>query len=168
MSAGPCLIAAVDLNGRAEGIIQRAARLARFGNLRLVVTHVVEHHTGFESDHVPFATPAQLRAALARDARAWLLGLMHHLEMPETEIVVAEGRVGEALAALAVEQRARTIVTGTLKWGAISKLAGLAADPRLRSLRCDVLHVGEEGAGGIGRRISALASRWLGGEHHNL
>lgn len=168
MSGGPCLIAAVDLNGRAEGIIQRAARLARFGNLRLVVTHVVEHHTGLESDHVPFVTPAQLRAAMARDARAWLVGLLHHLGMPETEIVITEGNVAEALAALGAEHRARTIVTGSLKWGAISKLAGLGADPRLRAVRCDVLHVGHDGTGGLGGRLSAIATRWFGGEHHNL
>lgn len=36
------------------------------------------------------------------------------------------------------------MVTGSLKWDAISKLATLAADPRLQAAACDVLHVGND------------------------
>jgi len=155
----PALIAAVDLTDRAEEVLRRAARLARFGNMRLVIAHVVEYHCGFESDHVPFMTPGQMQAQMTRDAHAWLRGLAHHMQLHGAEIVVRSGQPAEVLGALVAERHARYVVTGPLKWGAISKLAELARDHRLIESRCDVLHTG-----GGGKRVGERLWRWLAGQ----
>ena len=140
----PCLLAAVDLDRRAAGVIRRAARLAQSADLALVVVHVVEHETGFESDHVPFLSPAQLRGAMAQTAHERLQRLLQKLNLPQAECVVRAGALREELADLVQQRRARYVVTGPLKWGAISRLATLAADARLQEVGCDVLHAGDD------------------------
>lgn len=139
-----CLLVAVDLSRRAPGIIRRAARLAQTADLALVVVHVVEHDTGLESDHVPFLTPAQLRGAMAQTAYERLQRLLQKMNLPQAEPVVMAGELRDGLATLAEQRRARYVVTGSLAWGAIGKLAALAADPRLQAVTCDVLHVGDD------------------------
>lgn len=156
MDPSACLIAAVDLGAGAQGVIRRAARLAGHCRAALVVVHVVEYHAGFECGHVPFQTPDQVRTAMVRQTRAHLVGLLHHLGLPEAQVVVRSGRPAEVIAALAEERRARYIVTGPLKWGAIGKLAALAKDPRVRRLGCDVVNVG-----GDGKRFGEAVSDWL-------
>jgi len=140
----PCLVAAVDLDRRAAGVIRCAARLAQSADLALVVVHVVGHETGFESDHVPFLSPAQLRGAMAQTAHERLQRLLQKMKLPQAECVVLTGELREALAELVQQRRARYVVTGPLKWGAISRLATLAADARLQAAGCDVLHVGND------------------------
>jgi len=157
-----CLIVAVDLDRHVESIIRRAANVARFGNLPLMVVHVVEHDCGFETDHIPFRTPDELRATMAREARAWLLGVVHHLGLPDTEVVTRSGNLPDVLADLAVARRARYVVTGSPAWGALSRLASLANDSRLAAIRCDLLHMGNDKAN-PGQRLASWAGRWLSG-----
>lgn len=153
----PCLLAAVELNRRAAGVIRRAARLAQAADLVLVVVHVVEHETGFESDHVPFLTPTQLREAMAQAARERLRRLLQQMRL-QAECVVTVDRLRDGLADLVAQRRARYLVTGPLKWGAISKLAALAAEPRLQAAACDVLHVGDD------YHWSSRVARWWSAE----
>lgn len=152
-----CLLAAVDLDRRAAGVVRHAARLAQSMDLVLVVVHVVEHETGFESDHVPFLSPVQLRGAMARAAHERLQRLMQKMNLPPAECVVLAGALRTELAELVLQRRARYVVTGPLKWGALSKLAKLAADVRLQEVGCDVLHVGDD------EHWSAHLARWWSG-----
>lgn len=144
MSAAGCLVVAVDLDRHAENTIRRAASVARFSGLALVVAHVVEHDTGCESDHVPFLTPQELRARMARQARAWLLGAVHHLGLESAEIVAVAGTLPDTLAEVAAARQARYIVTGPLRWGALSRLATLSGHACLAELRCEILHLGRD------------------------
>lgn len=151
------VIAAVDLNGKAERVIRSSAGLARARGLHLAVTHVVDRLGLFESDHVPVYSRAELEGSLARYARGWVLGLLHHLDLPNVEVVVLSGDPRDAIAVLAEERRARAIVVGKSWLGPLGKLAGLAADRRIRALGCEVLTVagvaGEEAW--PGRRLPA-------------
>jgi hypothetical protein len=145
MSERPCLIAAVDLNDQAAAVLRRASKLAALCRADLVVAHVVDYHSGYESDHAPFHTPSEVRSSLIRCARAWLLGLLHHLDIPalETvELVVIAGRPLDAIASLAAERSPQFIMTGRSAWGGFSPLAGLSRDPRVRAQGCDVLREG--------------------------
>jgi hypothetical protein len=135
------VIAALDLNEEAVRVVRRAARLADWCHARLILVHVVEHHSGFETDHVPFLTPGQVRETMQREARAWLLGLACHLELPRVEILVPSGRLGPVLADLALERRARCLVTGPSRWGNHSKLVPLAQDRRLLEAGCELVRL---------------------------
>jgi hypothetical protein len=109
-------------------------------------------------------TPAQLCAAMARDARAWLVGLLNHMGITNAQVVVRSGKIAEVLAQLAEERRTRYIVTGQLKWGALSKLAALGKDPRIVEARCDVLSVGSQTAGrNFGHTVSHLIASLVTG-----
>jgi hypothetical protein len=144
MSTSGCLVVAVDLDRHAENTIRRAASVARFSRLALVVVHVVEHDTGCEADHVPFLAPQELRARMARQARAWLLGVVHHLGLKDAEIVAVPGNLPATLADVAAEHRARYLVTGPLRWGALSRLAALSRHARLVATHCEILHLGRD------------------------
>jgi len=133
------LIAALDLNDQAAILIRRAGRLAAQCQARLVLAHVVDFHGGYESDHVPFLTPAQVQDQMVRHARVWLLGLVHHLEVPEVEILVRAGAVVPVLADLALARNARYLVVGTGRWGPFGKLASLVKDTRLSAAGCELI-----------------------------
>ncbi|MGD8407143.1 MAG: universal stress protein [Thiohalophilus sp.] len=54
------ILAPVELDRKGEMTVRRAHAIARSLNAELVVVSPLYHHTGFESDHVPFLTPQQL------------------------------------------------------------------------------------------------------------
>jgi len=148
MSHRPCLIAAVDLNDQAAGVLRRAVKLAALCHADLVVAHVVDYRGVFESDHIPVRGPAEVQASLMRYARAWLLGLLHHLDaaVDDLEIRVSAGQPLNEIADLAVERSARFVLMGRPTWGYFSPLAGLGQDQRVQTLGCDVISV--EGVAG--------------------
>jgi hypothetical protein len=135
-----CVMVAVDINTKAASLIRRAARLAGTTGLRLLVVHLIEHHSGFESDHVPFLTPEQMRLEMARTAHDGLMRLVQSLGLPDAEVLVVPAWLRQGLAELVLEQQARYLVTGPLKWGFLSPLATLAGDWRLQETGCKLLH----------------------------
>jgi nucleotide-binding universal stress UspA family protein len=154
MTQTRAVIAAVDLDRKAEGVIRRATRLAGPSGLHLVVAHVVDHLGLFESDHIPVYTSAELETSLARYARGWVLGLLHHLDLPNVEVVVLIGNPSDAIANLARERGARTVVVGKPWLRRLGTLAGLGADRRIRALGCEVVTVA-----GVRGEQAGLASR---------
>lgn len=112
MNTRPCLMVAVDIDRKAPGLIRRAAKLADTAGLRLLVVHLVDFHTGFESDHVPFTSPAQLRSAMAQAAYGGLSRLVQSLGLMEAEVLVTSARLRQGLADLVLEHQARYLVTG--------------------------------------------------------
>jgi len=59
------ILCVIDPNTRGEHILNQAAAYARQHGAEWVVAHVVDHHTGFESNHIPFLTPTELNLELA-------------------------------------------------------------------------------------------------------
>lgn len=135
---------AVDLDRKAPGLIRRAAKLARTAGLPLLVVHLVDFHTGFESDHAPFMSPEQIRQEMAQAAHGGLSRLVQSLGLPEAEVLVTSGRLRQGLADLVLEHQARYLVTGTLRWGFLSALANLGSDWRLQEAGCELLHLGKD------------------------
>lgn len=133
------VIAPVDLDRKAEDTVRCAARLARLSQARLVVAHVVDDYSA-ESGYAPFARAGEARAAMARAAHAWLVGLLHHLGIQGAEIVVVQGGLWNEVVALAEDHRACYIVTGQSRWGFLGKLTGLNEEPRLLQLDCDIIN----------------------------
>jgi nucleotide-binding universal stress UspA family protein len=159
--SSPCVVAAVDLNARAEGVVRRAAKLAAMCQGALVIAHVVDHRAGYESDQVPLVPQSEVRAQMVRYARAWLVGLACHIDpaVGDVEIVVEVGRPRERLAALAKARHARYLLVGRSRWGLLSPVAGL-----VKALSgvggCDVLAVGDLGPL-AGQRLSERLEHWL-------
>lgn len=147
------VIAPVDLDRKAEDIVRCALRLARLHQAGLIVTHVVDDYSA-ESSYAPFAAPGEVREGMAREARGWLTGLLHHLGIQGAEIVVAAGQLRETVASLAAQRRACCIVTGQSKWGALGNLAGLHKDARIAGLDCDV--VAADAGTRLGREVALL------------
>jgi hypothetical protein len=142
-SVKPCLMVAVDLNTSAPDLIRRAARLASTADLHLLVVHLVEYHSGFESDHIPFISPAQMRSEMANSARDGLVRLLQSLGLPEAEVLVTAGRLNPGLAELVLEYQAHYLITGPLRWGFLSRLSRLGKDWRVLEAGCEVLHLGK-------------------------
>lgn len=147
------VIAPVDLDHKAEDIVRCACRLARLHQADLIVTHVVAD-CGAESGYAPFSSARETREGMARAARAWLVGLLHHLGIQGAEIIVTDGGLRESVAALAERRHACCIVTGQPRWGVLGRLAGLHGDARIARLGCDVVAAD---AGARQGRAAALA-----------
>ena len=91
----PIIVAAVDLDRRAVPVIAHAARLAALCQGHLALVHVVDYAGGYESDHPFPQRPGGVLDDMVRHARASLVGMVSHLELPNdwVEIRVETGPV---------------------------------------------------------------------------
>jgi hypothetical protein len=161
MTTQPIILAAVDLDRHAPAVIEQAARLAALSQAHLVVTHVVDDAPGYGSDQPFPQRPGDLRAAMARHARAWLVGMINHLDLPNhsVEIRVETGSPIPTLADLVVELQPRYCLLGPARLGPLSPSAGLAAAIGGRS-HCALLSATTR-AGADGDGLLRRVQRWL-------
>lgn len=143
-----CVIAAVDLDSKAETTVRRAVNLVRLCHAALLVVHVVDA-SGDEAGYSPFISPSKVHQEAVRSTGAWLRGLMQHVGAGEAEVLVVEGRLQTEIVHLADERHAAYVVTGQSRWGMFGKLAGL--EQRLHSVNphCQLF-----GTGAIPTRIA--------------
>lgn len=161
MTTQPIILAAVDLDRRAATVIEQAARLAALCQARLVVAHVVDDAAGYETDHPFPQRPGDLRDSMTRYARAWLVGMINHLDLPNgwVEIRVETGPVTPTLADLVVALQPRYCLMGPARLGPLSPSAGLAAAIGGRS-DCELMSAATRASTavhGLRRRLH----RWL-------
>jgi len=142
MPTRPTIIAAVDLDGAAVGIVRRAARLAARCAGQLVIFHAVDHRPGYECDHVPLIAAADIEGQMVRYAHAWLIGLLNHLDLPNAAIAVEPGRPVEALCELAVSLQPLYTVVGRSRWRLFSPFSGLSRALERNGCDCDLLVIG--------------------------
>ena len=69
------ILCVIDPDQRGEQVLRQAVAYAQKQGAEWIAAHVVDYHTGFESDHIPFLTPTQLRLELAA-AAAQRIGTM--------------------------------------------------------------------------------------------
>ncbi|MBF0309041.1 MAG: universal stress protein [Magnetococcales bacterium] len=79
MAAYRRVLCAVQPDGRGEGVVRRALRMARLEGCEVGVVVVMDFHTGFESDHIPFRTPAEIKAEMVRYLEGRLQGMLEKL-----------------------------------------------------------------------------------------
>jgi nucleotide-binding universal stress UspA family protein len=161
MSHRPCIIAAVDLDGRAPEVAEHAARLAAMSRADLIVAHVVDYKGGYESDHAPAQSPTLVRKAMIDHARASLVGLVHLLDLPvgRVEIVVEPGAVADTLLAMAGALHPVYVLAGRSRWGLLGSLAGFEEILTART-GCDLLVVPGAGETAV-RSVTARLRHWL-------
>lgn len=141
-----CVIAAVDLDRKAETTVRRAVNLARLCHAALLVVHVVDVSAD-EAGHPPFISPSRVRRETIRSTGAWLRGLMQHAGAGQAEVLVVGGRLQTEIVRLADERHAAYVVTGQSRWGMFGKLAGL--EQRLHAVvpHCQLFGTGTVSAG---------------------
>lgn len=107
------ILAAIDLGKRSGQVVRRAARLAKAHGAKLIVAHVVDYTSGFESDHIPFLTPAQMQIAIVDLARKQVQEILQRLNLEAAHAVVVAGRPEREIHYLIEQQRADVIVVGS-------------------------------------------------------
>lgn len=139
------VIASVDLDGKAETILRRAANLARLCQATLLVVHVVDEFCA-EPGYSPFVSPGEVRRETARTTDAWLRGLLQHVGVGQGEVSVVSGDLQTQIILLAEERHAAYVVTGQSRWGLLGKLSGL--EQRLHSMNphCQLFGAGNASA----------------------
>ncbi|CAK0748615.1 putative Universal stress protein [Gammaproteobacteria bacterium] len=77
----PCrrILCVIDPDARGEQILTQAVAYARQHGADWVAAHVVDHHTGFESDHIPFLTPMELNLELAAAAAERIAAMLKRI-----------------------------------------------------------------------------------------
>ena len=160
MSNRPTILAAVDLNDHAVGIVRRAAKLAAHCAGHLVVVHAIDHRPGYESDQVPLIGPAEVEDQMARYAQAWLTGLLHHLNLANATAEVHPGRALETVCDLAARLRPLYVVVGRSRWGILSAFSGLSDELTRTGCDCDMLVVTHSNEV-QGRHLSRRTREWL-------
>ncbi len=162
MPTRPSILAAVDLDRHAVPVIAQAARLAALCQGHLVVVHVVDDAGGYGPELHFTQRPGDIQSAMARHARASLVGMVSHLDLPNdwTEIRVETGPFTRTLADLVAALQPRYCLVGPAHLGPLSPSAGLAAAIAGRS-DCELLTAGSRGAG-EGLRPLARVRHWLG------
>jgi hypothetical protein len=162
MPTQPIILSAVDLDGHATDVIAQGARLAALCQGHLVVVHVVDYPGGYESDNPFPQRPGDVLDAMVRHARASLVGMVNHLDLPTewVQIRVETGSVTQTLADIAGALQPRYCLVGPARLGPLSPSAGLAAAIKGRS-DCELLAVPAKPGGDEDKGLLPRLRHWL-------
>jgi len=147
------ILAVIDIPPKGENVVRRALALARANEAELMVATVVDLDTGFESDHVPFMTPQQLRERTAQDIRQRLDLMLARIGAPGVEARVLTGRTNPQVVSLSEDWRPDLIVGAPRETAAIQEASSLLSFATPQPLSCDVLTMYQGGSSTWGRRI---------------
>lgn len=147
------ILALIDIPPKGGAIVPRVLALARANQAELMVATIIDLDTGFESDHVPFMTPSQLRERTAQDIRRRLDLMLARLGAPGIEARVLTGKPNLAVAELSEEWQPDLIVGAPRETAAIQKTSSLPPFAMPQPLPCDVLTLHQGASGSWGRRI---------------
>lgn len=133
------ILAAVDIDQHAELIVQRAFQFAQIQGSNLIITHIVDYQSGFEVDHIPFHTPAQISASMIQIAQYWLLDLIQRLNI-RAVIIVEAGGICENIITFVSEFDVGCVFIGSPK-PFFSAVNHLEHNLQLKTAQCQVLTV---------------------------
>ena len=150
MSTYKRILALVAFNSGSEAVARRAVQLARSYGATLALAAVVDYTAGFESDHVPFLTPGEMRLAIARDLREKLDQMMTEVGAGGCEIIVGCGSEKEVVAELTGSWRPDLVLVGSHARHGLEQNGERAA--------YDVLTIQIKRPSFAGRMINALAA----------
>ena len=150
MSTYKRILALVAFNSDSAAVARRAVQLARSYGATLALAAVVDYTPGFESDHVPFLTPGEMRLAIARDLREKLDQMMTEVGAGGCEIIVGCGSEKEVVAELTGSWRPDLVLVGSHARHGLEQNGERAA--------YDVLTIQNSRPSFAGRMINALAT----------
>ncbi len=144
------ILALVAFNSDSEAVARRAVQLSRSYGATLALAAVVDYTPGFESDHVPFLTPGEMRQAIVRDMREKLDQIMTKIGAGGCEIIVGCGSEKEVVSELTSSWRPDLVLVGSHARHGLDQNGERAA--------YDVLTIQNKRPGFAGRMINALAA----------
>ncbi len=150
MSTYKRILALVALNSDSATVARRAVQMARSYGATLALAAVVDYTPGFESDHVPFLTPDEMRQATVRDMRERLQQMMTEVGAGGCEIIVGCGGEQEVVAELTRSWRPDLVLVGMHARHGLERNSERAA--------YDVLTIQSNRPSFAGRMINALAA----------
>lgn len=150
MSTYKRILALVALNGDSAAVAKRAVQLSRAYGATLALASVVDYTPGFESDHVPFLTPGEMRQFIVRDLREKLDQMMTEIGAGGCEIIVGCGSEKEVVSELTRSWRPDLVLVGSHARHGLDQNGARAA--------YDVLTIQNNRPGFAGRMINALAA----------
>ena len=106
------ILCVIDPDTRGEQVLQLAWEHARRHSATLLTAHVVDHHTGFESDHVPFMSPAELATGLAQAASQRIRAMLEKIH-PAGNLWVEVGQERQSVIRLANDCEANLVIVGS-------------------------------------------------------
>jgi len=107
------ILALVAFDSDAAAVAKRAVQLSRSYGATLALAAVVDYTAGFESDHVPFLTPDEMRQAIARDMREKLDRMMAEVGAAGCEIIVGCGSEQKVVAEITRSWRPDLVLVGS-------------------------------------------------------
>ncbi len=150
MSSYKRILALVALNSDSAAVAKRAVQLSRAYGATLALAAVVDYTPGFESDHVPFLTPGEMRLAIVRDMREKLDQMMTEVGAGGCEIIVGCGGEEEVVSELTGSWRPDLVLVGSHARHGLEQNGARAA--------YDVLTIQSARPSFAGRMINALAA----------
>jgi len=106
------ILCVIDPDERGEQVLRLAWEHARRHGAELLTAHVVDYHTGFESDHVPFLSPAELVTGLAQAACQRIRAMLEKIH-PAGNLWVEAGPARQTVIALANDCGADLVIVGS-------------------------------------------------------
>jgi len=106
------ILCVIDPDRHGEQLLRQAVQHAERCGARLLTAHVVDHHTGYESDHIPFVTPAELSTALAKAAQQRIRAMLDRL-YPQGNLWVEVGAARRTVVELATACEADLVIVAS-------------------------------------------------------
>jgi universal stress protein A len=106
------ILCVIDPDARGEQVLQLAWEHARRHSAALLTAHVVEYHTGFESDHVPFMSPTELATGLAEAASQRIRAMLDKIH-PAGNLWVEVGPERQTVIDLANDSGTDLVIVGS-------------------------------------------------------
>jgi nucleotide-binding universal stress UspA family protein len=106
------ILCVIDPDARGEQVLRLAWEHARRHSAALLTAHVVDYHTGFESDHAPFLSPAELATGLAQAASQRIRAMLEKIH-PSGNLWVEVGPAWQTVIGLANECGADLVIVGS-------------------------------------------------------
>lgn len=101
MTAYQRIFVPIEVNLKGESVVRRAQEIAAPFGATLFVVSVVDHHCGFESDHVPFMSPQALVQKTVRDMQRRLDHLLERAGASQAQGRVLPGKAHQIIPQLA-------------------------------------------------------------------
>lgn len=106
------ILCVIDPDARGEQVLQQAWEHARRHSAALLTAHVVDYHTGYESDHAPFMSPTELAAGLAQAASRRIRTMLDRIH-PAGNLWVEVGPERHTVIELANDCAADLVIVGS-------------------------------------------------------